>query len=36
MNELSTTSESDSEYLVDPRYCRATVKCKRKALKKND
>ena len=33
-NELSTTSESDSEYLVDPRYCRTTVKCKRKALKK--
>ena len=33
-NELSTTSESDSEYLVDARYCRTTVKCKRKALKK--
>ncbi|CAF0783441.1 unnamed protein product [Adineta steineri] len=33
-NELSTTSESDSEYLVDSRYCRTTVKCKRKALKK--
>ncbi len=34
LNELSTTSESDSEYLVDSRYCRTTVKCKRKALKK--
>ncbi|CAF0773838.1 unnamed protein product [Rotaria sp. Silwood1] len=34
INELSSTSESDSEYLVDSRYCRTTVKCKRKALKK--
>ncbi|CAF2333732.1 unnamed protein product [Rotaria sp. Silwood2] len=34
INELSSTSESDSEYLVDSRYCRATIKCKRKALKK--
>jgi hypothetical protein len=34
LNEISTTSESDSEYLVDSRYCRTTVKCKRKALKK--
>ena len=34
INDLSSTSESDSEYLVDSRYCRTTVKCKRKALKK--
>jgi hypothetical protein len=33
-NELSTTSESDTEYLVDSRYRRKVVKCKRKALKK--
>ena len=34
LNELSTTTESDSEYLVDSRHCRTIIKCKRKALKK--
>ncbi|CAF0725918.1 unnamed protein product [Rotaria sordida] len=34
INELSSTSESDCGYLVDSRYCRTTVRCKRKALKK--
>ena len=33
-NDLSTTSESDNEYLVDSRYCRTIFRCKRKALKK--
>ncbi|CAF1236267.1 unnamed protein product, partial [Didymodactylos carnosus] len=28
------TTESDSEYLVDTKNCRTTVKCKRKSLKK--
>ena len=34
INEISSTSESDSEYLVDWRYCRTKIKCKRKTLKK--
>lgn len=34
INETSSTSESDSEYIVDSRYYRKTVKYKRKTLKK--
>ena len=33
-NEFSSSTESDSEYLVDPKQCRTTIKCKRKTLKK--
>ncbi|CAF3254521.1 unnamed protein product [Rotaria socialis] len=34
INELSSSSESDGPYLVDSRYCRTTIRCKRKSLKK--